>query len=214
MIRINLLPIDRKIVLPEAAVAGGGRALTMAAALILGVCIAFLGWRFWANGEDSKRLDSQIAAARQEAVRIQSVLVQIQHFEQRKTQLQQRVALIEQLRTAQTGPVHMLDQISRALPPMIWLTELKQTKVPDEVVITGRSMTPTGLSDFVGNLEASGYFKRSIEIVSSTTEVGLNPPGEQVAFEIKALFQPSSPAAAPAATAVPAVPAPVAKSEG
>ena len=50
----------------------------------------------------------------------------MQQFEQRKAQLQQRVALIEQLRKSQTGPVHMLDQISRALPPMLWLTELKQ----------------------------------------------------------------------------------------
>ena len=32
-------------------------------------------------------------------------------------------------------------------------------------------MTLTGLSDFVANLEATGYFKRSVEIVSSQTEV-------------------------------------------
>ena len=56
--------------------------------------------------------------------------MQVQQFEQRKAQLQQRVALIEQLRKDQTGPVHMLDQISRALPPMLWLTELKQTATP------------------------------------------------------------------------------------
>ena len=37
-------------------------------------------------------------------------------------------ALIEQLRKDQTGPVHMLDQISRALPPMLWLTEMKQNR--------------------------------------------------------------------------------------
>ena len=55
---------------------------------------------------------------------------QVQQFEQRKAQLQQRVALIEQLRKDQTGPVHMLDQISRALPPMLWLTELKQGAAP------------------------------------------------------------------------------------
>ena len=91
----------------------------------------------------------------------------MQQFEQRKAQLQQRVALIEQLRKDQTGPVHMLDQISRALPPMLWLTELKQRPTPTKCVIDGRCTTLTGLSDFVGNLEASGYFKRSVEIVST-----------------------------------------------
>ena len=76
------------------------------------------------------------------------MIQQVQQFEQRKAQLQQRVVLIEQLRKGQTGPVHMLDQISRALPPMLWLTELKQTGGND-VVIDGRCTTLTGLSDFV-----------------------------------------------------------------
>ena len=41
---------------------------------------------------------------------------EVEQFEAQKQQLQQRVSLIEQLRKGQTGPVHMLDQISRALP--------------------------------------------------------------------------------------------------
>jgi type IV pilus assembly protein PilN len=102
-------------------------------------------------------------------------------------QLQQRVGLIEQLRSDQTGPVHMLDQISRALPPMLWLTQLKQTPAANDVLIDGRSMTPTGLSDFVANLESSGYFQRSVEIVSSTTET--TPTGDMIKFQIKAIFQ-------------------------
>jgi hypothetical protein len=86
--------------------------------------------------------------------------------------------------------VHMLDQISRALPTMLWLTEVKQNpKTDDEVLIDGRSTTLTALSDFVMNLEASGYFKRSIEIVSTTTEPIPQPPGQLIKFEIRALFQ-------------------------
>jgi type IV pilus assembly protein PilM len=199
MIKINLLGIDRKVVSPAAAVPGSSPRLVIAAGLILGLCLAGLGWRYWEIGEESKRLNSEIATARQATAQAQTVIAQVQQFEQRKLQLQQRVALIEQLRTAQTGPVHMLDQISRALPPTIWLTELKQTKVADEVVITGQCTTPTGLSDFVGNLEASGYFKKSIEIVSSTTEADAKPPGDLVKFEIKAVFQqPGTPATAAA----------------
>ena len=111
----------------------------------------------------------------------------MQQFEQRKAQLQQRVVLIEQLRSGQTGPVHMLDQISRALPSTLWLTQLKQ--VGNDVVIDGNCTALTGLSDFVSNLEGSGYFKRSIEIVSTTTEALPQAPGELIAFSIKAQFQ-------------------------
>ena len=137
-----------------------------------------------------------------ETERLHSLILQVQQFEQRKAQLQQRVVLIEQLRSGQTGPVHMLDQISRALPTMVWLTELKQDpKADNDVLIDGRSTTLTGLSDFVANLEASGYFKRSIEIVTTTTETMPSPPGELIRFQIKAQFQPLGPPKPAAATA-------------
>ena len=41
---------------------------------------------------------------------------------------------------------------------MLWLTEVKQAGA--DVVIDGNSTTQTGVSDFVTNLETSGYFKQ------------------------------------------------------
>lgn len=190
MIRINLLSADRGSATKKKKPFQTAQKLTLACSLILVLTVAFVGWRYWALDRDSVRLDAEIAAAQQETVRLHSVIQQVQEFEQRKAQLQQRVVLIEQLRKGQTGPVHMLDQISRALPNMLWLTEVKQNpKIDDEVLIDGRSTTLTGLSDFVMNLEASGYFKRSIEIVSTTTETMPQPPGELIKFQIRALFQ-------------------------
>ena len=92
----------------------------------------------------------------------------------------------------------MLDQISRALPPMLWLTALKQTG--NDVVIEGKCTTPIGVSDLVANLEASGYFKRSIEIVSTTMESSPSPPMDLIKFSIKAVFQQPGDAKAPPAT--------------
>jgi type IV pilus assembly protein PilN len=146
-----------------------------------------MGWRYWTIGHESTDLDAQISAAQQETIRLHSVIQQVQVFEQRKTQLQQRVVLIEQLRKGQTGPVHMLDQVSRALPSMLWLTGLKQAG-PD-VIIDGKCTTLTGLSEFVSNLEASGYFKRSVEIVSTTSEAAPAPAGDLIKFTIRAVFQ-------------------------
>ena len=129
MIRINLLAAERERAKKKAVTLGtAGQKLTIGCSLILvarGRCSSA-----GATGRvtrDSAQLDAEIAAAQQETTRLHSVIQQVQQFEQRKAQLQQRVVLIEQLRKGQTGPVHMLDQISRALPPMLWLTELKQT---------------------------------------------------------------------------------------
>ena len=200
MIRINLLAAERDRAKKKAVTLGTvGQKLTIGCSLILVLGGLAIGWRYWTVNHDSADLDKEIAAAQQETTRLHSVIEQVQQFEQRKAQLQQRVVLIEQLRKGQTGPVHMLDQISRALPPMLWLTEVKQTGA--EIVIDGKCTSPIGVSDFVANLEASGYFKRSIDIVSTSTETMTQPQTEIIKFSIKAVFQQPGDAKAPAAPA-------------
>jgi type IV pilus assembly protein PilN len=202
MIRINLLSVERERAKKKITFQSGHK-LAIGCSLILVLAVVFIGWRYLAVTRDSTRLDEEISKSQAETARLHTIIQQVQEFEQRKAQLQQRVVLIEQLRKGQTGPVHMLEQVSKSLPPMLWLTELKQ--VGTDVVIDGNCTTLTGLSDFVGNLEASGYFKRSIEIVSTTTEILSRAPGELIRFTIKAQFQ--RPGEAPVATAGAAPPA-------
>ena len=144
-----------------------------------------IGWWYWYIQSSSANLDQQIAEAEAERGRLQNVIQQVQQFEAQRAQLQQRVTLIEQLRKGQTGPVHLLDQISRALPDTMWLTTLAQ-KV-NEVSIVGRCTSLTALSDFVAGLEASNLFERPVEIVDSQVE----PPAsagmpELIRFSVRA----------------------------
>ena len=76
----------------------------------------------------SADLDQQIADAARETQRLQSVIQQVTQFEGHHAQLQQRVTLIEELRKGRTGPVHLLDQISKALPQATWLTDLASVR--------------------------------------------------------------------------------------
>ncbi len=116
-----------------------------------------VGWWFWYLQRTSAELDQQIAAAQRETQRLQSVILQVQQFEARRAQLQQRVTLIEQLRKGQTGPVHLLDHVSRALPDSMWLTDLKNAGA--DVAIDGRCTSLTSLSDFISGLEGSKLFR-------------------------------------------------------
>jgi type IV pilus assembly protein PilN len=194
MIRINLLSVERERSKKKATFQTGQK-VTIACGLVLVGAIVLVGWRYLSLNSESKQLDSDIASAQQETTRLHGIILQVQEFEQRKAQLQQRVVLIEQLRKSQTGPVHMLDQISRSLPPMLWLTGLKQDA--DSITIDGRCTTLTGLSDFVANLEATGYFKKSLDIVSSQTVTMSTPPCEVVKFSLKGVFvAPGDPASA------------------
>jgi type IV pilus assembly protein PilN len=186
MIRINLLASERPQVKKKLTFETGQK-MTVACTLILVLAGVFIGWRYLSLSRQSSQIDRDIAAAQQETLRLRSIIQQVQDFEQRKAQLSQRVVLIEDLRKGQTGPVHMLDQISRSLPPMLWLTQVRQ--VDGAVQIDGNSTTQTGVSDFVTNLEGSGYFRKSIDIVGTTTQPLPQPPGELVKFTLRAQFQ-------------------------
>jgi len=210
MIKINLLASERKVAkkkLPFVGGAvgagtggGGGSKLTVVCTLILIVAAVGIGWRYWTISHESAQLDQDITNAQQETARLHSIIQQVQQFEQRRAQLQQRVALIEELRKNQTGPVHMLDQVSRSLPEMVWLSALRQNATDaNEVQIEGRATTQTGVSDFVANLEASGFFKRSVEIVNTQVENIQGPPGELIRFQLRAMFQQPGTGAANAA---------------
>jgi type IV pilus assembly protein PilN len=204
MIKINLLAVERKVAKKKFAFEAGQKMTVGCSALLL-VTLLFIGWRYWKVQQDSKQLDAAIASAQQEAARLRSILGQVQQFEQRRQQLQQRVTLIEELRRNQKGPVHILDQISRSLPPMLWLTEMRQQGNPNEVVLVGKCTTITALTDFVANLEGTGYFKKSVEIVSTQTDAIATPPGELVTFTIRATYQ--DPSAVPVEAVAAAAPA-------
>jgi type IV pilus assembly protein PilN len=132
-------------------------------------------------------VDSEIAIKTAEAARLQSLLAEVQKFEAQRTQLQQRVQLIEQLRSGQSVPVQLLDHVSKSLPDMLWLTDMNQEG--GAVTIQGRSTTLIALSDFVANLGNGGFLKKPIDIVNSVVEnnrAGGAQAVELINFTVKA----------------------------
>jgi type IV pilus assembly protein PilN len=185
LIKINLLAVDRDRTKRKATFQIGQK-ITVGCSLILVATALIVGWWYWSLKNDSAELDQQIVDAQRETARLQSVILQVRQFDEQRAQLQQRVTLIEQLRKGQTGPVHLLDQISRSLPDSMWLTELKQTA--NDVVIDGRCMSLTALSDFVSSLEASSYFAKPVEIVDSIVDPATPTAPETIRFSVKGKF--------------------------
>ena len=185
MIKINLLAVDRDRGKRKAKFPIGEK-VTVGCSLILVVTALLVGWWFWSLRNDSAELDQQIVDAQRETARLQSIITQVREFEGQRAQLQLRVTLIEQLRKGQTGPVHLIDQVSRSLPDSMWLTELKQTA--DNIVIDGRCTSLTALSDFVSGLEKSTYFAKPVEIVDSTVDPATPTAPEMIRFSVKAKF--------------------------
>ncbi len=138
MIRINLLAGS----CAGAARAGGidlGQRVTVACSVILVATVVVIGWRFWSVRESAAQMTRELAAADQELARLAPVLESLAELERLQIGLAERVELIEELRRAQTGPVRMLDQISRSLPDGLWVFELRQSD--EGVVVQGRATT-------------------------------------------------------------------------
>lgn len=202
MIRINLLGTERQRV-RKAITFDLGQRLTAAASLILVVAVVVVGWWYWSLRTESAQLDADMAAAQQEATRLRSLLAEVEQFEQQRALVQERVALIEQLRSGQSIPVQLLDHISRSLPDMLWLTALQQEG--EEVTIEGQSTTLIALSDLVGNLGSNPILQRPIEIVNSQVQpasgTGANAVPEFIQFTVRARINRPEPAQAQAAPA-------------
>ncbi len=194
MIRINLLGHERQQKKAFFALDPARRA-PLGAAVIGVLAAGGLGGWYWTLDQASKRVDADLLTTQGQADRLKPILAEVKDFEDRRAQLQQRVAVIEELRTGQSVPVQLLDAVSRSVPDMLWLTELDQKQ--NEMRIEGRSTTLIALSDFVGNLGSTGLLMKPIEIVSSQVESlaaeAQIPPSEIIKFTVKAQLVPTTP---------------------
>ena len=161
MIRINLLGVERTKTRKLPTFTIQAQQLTIACSLILVASFAGIGWWYWTLKQTAAQVETDITTAQQEQVRLQSVLAEVRQFEARRSQLQQRVQLIEQLRGGQTLPVQILDHISRSVPELLWLTDMEQKG--DALTIQGRSNTLIAVSDFVANLGGSDIVAKPVD---------------------------------------------------
>jgi len=186
MIRINLLGGERQKA-TSAFRFDVGQQLTAMCGLLVVAAVCGIGFWYWSLSRQATQLEAEIANRRREAARLDTVLAEVKVFEDRKTTLQQRVSLIERLRQGQTVPVQLLDHVSRSLPDMLWLTDLRQEG--PFLTIEGRTTTLIGLSDFVGNLGTNSVLQKPIEIVDSGAEpdAGKGPAApDLIRFKVRA----------------------------
>src|SRR5215207_2282495 len=181
MIRINLLGGERQKA-KSAARFDASQQLTAMCGMVVAAAVAGIGFWYWSLSHESSSLDAQVTTLTREAARLDTVLLEVKAFEDRKATLLQRVSLIERLRQGQTLLVQLLDHVSRSLPEMLWLTDLKQEG--PFLTIEGRTTTLIGLSDFVGNRGTNPVLQKPIEIMDSGAEVVTATKGESAGPEL------------------------------
>ena len=203
MIRINLAT-ERKTEKKKVAAAPGALQLY----ILLGIFIAVASFvcvaGYWFKEAQLKELDAKIQTATARQTALQVIKKQVEEFQAKERLLQAQKDLIDRLRLEQANGVHMLDEVSKALPDFVWLQNLDQSG--PQVKFTGQSNSLAAVADFISNLQKTGWFPR-VELDSSTEQNSV------VSFQLTSTFEnPEVAAKAKAAAAPPQAPAPPKKS--
>jgi type IV pilus assembly protein PilN len=105
-------------------------------------------------------LEHEISKARLEAERLRSIIEEVKGYEEKKASLEAKIKLINDLKTNQKGPVRLMDEISKALPDLVWLTNLDVSG--NQVVMKGKTMSPNAVSTYLENLKKSPFFAEPV----------------------------------------------------
>ena len=204
MIKINLLApaqqgAARAVKQPKVrSDSNFGQSVLMTGVVVL--ALLFIGWRWYDLASTQAKLTREIAAAEKEKQRLQEIIKKGEEYKAKKELLQRKIALITQLKRNQSGPVHLLDEISKQLPDFLWLDSM--TEAGFNVQINGKATTYNAVSNFYNNLTSSRYFENVVMGPISSIPVGvqfsltcqfLPHPGVQEAAESTEAPPPAAP---------------------
>jgi len=166
MIRINLLPAraakKKENIRQQVSIA------------ILSLVFVLMAWGWY-----QVRLINKVAAAEEEIVSIKKEMNaikaqadELKKFKQKKAVFEKKFNVIKSLREGKSGPVHLLDDLSRSIPGFLWLTSLVQNEKEKsgEMQIKGRAFSNEAIAQFMENLEKSPYFANVNLQVSQQTD--------------------------------------------
>jgi type IV pilus assembly protein PilN len=158
MIRINLVAPERKSKAKDKgpALPAGALQSYLLLALFAGGALVLCAGAWWLQSNKLRDLETRIAADEKRQKDLEAIKQQVDQFQQKKAMLENKVLVIEQLRLAQRSPVHMLDEVSKALPDYVWLTALDENR--GAMRFSGQSNSLAAVADFISGLQRSGWF--------------------------------------------------------
>jgi type IV pilus assembly protein PilN len=151
MIKINLLP-TRKI----RKHLGMKQELLLSGLLLLLVfiCLAFL-WNM--QNKSIGKLTLQKNQHQQQLDKLKKIVAEVEQFKKDKQIYEQKIKIIKDLEALQSGPVHVLDELSLNVPDKLWFRTLSMKG--DVLTLSGLAFANISIVDFVNNLKGSPYFQ-------------------------------------------------------
>src|SRR5919106_2863402 len=122
MIKINLLEVEKERRVKTAG--PGGVPTALLALVIIGLSIAAFIFYYLAKQKQVTDLEADIAKKRIQKKELEPYIKRVEELDARRAELAKKNHAIELLRSQRTIPVHIMDEVSRALPDYLWIRAL------------------------------------------------------------------------------------------
>jgi len=161
MIKINLISeaptaaAAKKRKVPEVSLGAKQGDAILLIMLVLFVVIAG-GWWYMLKSERDG-LDAERAEKQHERDTLQEFIDRVEELESKREELRQKIDVINQLKQNQRGPVRIMDEVSRALPDLVWLDNLRLSG--EVLTLRGKAMDENAVANYISNLDASPFFQ-------------------------------------------------------
>jgi type IV pilus assembly protein PilN len=156
MIRINLLPVKQLT-----AEINRRRELTIGGVVLALTAILLVGLYLY-QSRQLAALEKELVELRQEIEVLNVKAKQVLELENKVKEVRGKHQVIQELTQKKIGPVQVMESLSAATPPSLWLTEFKETG--GNLTITGIAMDNQTIADFLKALATFAYFNR-VELV-------------------------------------------------
>jgi type IV pilus assembly protein PilN len=153
MIKINLLSEGKRTVRKvKATQMLEGKDIApwlLLAGLVIGLLAFGISW--WVLHSRVVQKQQENAEAQHEIDELASVIKEVEDFKTKKAELERKIKVITDLKLNQQGPVRVMDDISRALPELLWLDHLRMD--PSTIELEGRAFNTNAVANFIDNLD-------------------------------------------------------------
>jgi len=150
MIRINLLPVK------EAQRVLGRRQRVSVAVLSVAVALLVMIVPYMLQGRTLAHLRRDIDQLNAELDKLNQQTREVRDLDKKRTELQAKLKVIDDLKQKRVGPVRVLEDLSGATPEKLWLVNFADTG--GAATVTGMALDNQTIAAFMRQLQASKYF--------------------------------------------------------
>jgi type IV pilus assembly protein PilN len=119
-------------------------------------------------GRIVKKTQAEVNEAQIEVDKLAPIIAEVEQFKAKKAKLENKVNIISQLKNNQQGPVQIMDEISRALPELLWMDRMQVSG--QSITLTGRAFNTNAVANFLENLDRVPQFQEPV--LQDTSQAG------------------------------------------